>query len=640
MRIAATSRLAMLTFTLLAGPVAFAQFEPAGDPNQADSEAEAAVGSRDDELIRQLESNASRGGRYRDTAIASLARLGAWQAVDRWLAELNDVDDANALTRAAETIGSQLLLRISLRDDLSDASESALQKLFDATRSTKQAAPRLKRAIDQLAGTDVDQNLAATRVLSRGGNAAIEAIVDAIVAGVDGRQRGKLLAILESLGDGGLQSLQQLSLYGKPEARVAALDALAVLAPQAAIDNLLSARFAADATREEVEVAAARLGLGESFQRADAIAVLAQRLDTLRRVAAEVPNDQQPMSLWSIDADQTGVDAVRSSEIFLHYRRSYDAAQRLRRLGAVPAVLLQEVLTADLAYRVMVDVDWGTPQQVEQLKSDYNGSLDVELIVDGLDRTRERRDIPATIGLLRLVREMAKAESQPERFLRPRGNDVAALVAAATDANVRVRFEAATIITELLDASQHPASFPAASHYRKTLAEMALLTDSPTAVLVETRPVVALRQETILGQLGYQVRTATNGLQAERLISQGGDVRLLVSKVQLADITAPELVDRVRRLNKGRGIPIIFYHDEDTHPKSVKTAELETTSTRWADGETPAVHLVPLPGAPAALFDPLAEIVAKHRLPPLSISERQNFRSIGQAALEGGPAHR
>jgi CheY-like chemotaxis protein len=346
------------------------------------------------------------------------------------------------------------------------------------------------------------------------------------------------------------------------------------------------------------------------------------------------------MVLWSIDADRTGVNAVRSRELFLHYRRGYDAAQSLRRVGGLSPELLHEVLAADLAYRVMADVDWGTPEQVESLLAGYNDALTAERIVDALDRARQRGDVPATIGLLRLVSETTDSESSVDALLQPRRGDVAPLVAAASDANTRVRYEAAATITELLDAGDSPRSFPGASYYRNTLAEMAALSAQPTAVLVETRPVVALRQENILGQLGYRVRTATSGLQAERMISEGRDVRLLVSKVQLADITAPELVDRVRRLEKGRNLPIVFYHDEDTHPKAVETVELETTSTRWADSHTPAVHLVPLPGAPAALSEALTESAAKRRLPPLSVSEREYFRTIGQAALEGKQAHR
>lgn len=642
MRISALSRSLFLCSMLLVSANAVAQFG-IDAPEQPAAETESTAQNdqlKDDELIRQLESNASRGGRYLWTAIASLTRLGAWDAVDRWLATLNEVDDENELTRAAETIGPQLLLRISLREGLSDASRSALQKLFDASRSTKQAPARLNQAIDQLATTNVDQNLAATRVLMQGGNASAEAIVDRIAAGVDGRHRRKLLSLLDAFGDGGVQALRQLSLYGTQDVRAPALDALALLEPSAAIDNLLTARFAADATDREVAVAARRLGTGGQFRRSDAIAVLSDRLASLRRIAKRTANDEKPVFLWSIDADRTGVTPARSSEIFLHYRRSYDAAQRLLRVGGLPNEVFLDVLAADLAYRVMADVEWGSPEQVQQLRKNYGDLVSVDVLIDALHRTRQIDDVPGTLGLLRMLAQSKDFQSQAEPLLRPRGSDAAELVAAARDANPRVRYEAAALITDLLKAAPTLTSFPGASYYRRTLAEMAELRNNPTAVLLETRPIVALRQENILSQLGYETRTATKGLQVERMVSQGGDIRLVVSKIEPADITAAELVDRIRRLEKGRNVPIVFYHDDDTHPKTLDRVQLETTSTRWNRRDAPSVYLVPLPGAPAALSEALSEVADKRRMPPLSTSERQRFRLIGQAGLEGELAHR
>ena len=124
-------------------------------------------------------------------------------------------------------------------------------------------------------------------------------------------------------------------------------------------------------------------------------------------------------------------------------------------------------------------------------------------------------------------------------------------------------------------------------------------------------------------------------LENQREVARGGDLRLVVSKVEVADAVSSEVVDRVRRLPRGARVAIVFYSDAETHEKSVVRAEWETTSQRWTDEQTPAVFLVPLPGSPSALTDVLAEINGKRRLPALSVSDRVRFREVGAAALQG-----
>ncbi|WP_182868702.1 hypothetical protein [Stieleria mannarensis] len=603
-----------------------------------------------DELVRQLESTAGRGGTYRAQAIRSLARIGAWPQVDRWLGRINGVGDPSELARSAAVIGNELLLRISLRSELSDDSRSAIKKMTAAAKAEQQSTERLRAAIAGLAGQDVDANLAANRTLMAGGDAAIQEMVAAIVRedsgegrsgkAISDRHRAKLLGVLEALGDGGGQALNQLALYGDAGVRSAALDALRILDPPSATDTLISAALADDATAAETQIARASASFPAGFEKLDAIAVLADRLSTLRAVAMRTPNDLTPATMWSVDADRTGVQANRSTEVFLRYRNAYDAAQRLRRLGDLPPRVARSVLSADLAYRVMVDVDWGDPEQIQVIGRSYAGQLTAPALLATLAQQREFGDTPAAVGTLRLMSDSVNADSPSAELLVGRGGGFSELVDAARDPEPLVRYEAASCVSQLVSALGSGFSFPGSSYVRKTLAEMASLDSRPLVILLETRPVVALRQESNLNQLGYAVQKVTSAIDAEREIQRGGDLRMVVSKIRIADAVPAELVDRVRRQPKGGRIPIVFYSDAETNEKSVRRTEYETTSNRWVSDNAPAVYLVALPGSPAAFSEVLAEIESKRRLPPLSISDRARFRDIGAEALQGDSAPR
>lgn len=617
--------------TLLSVPDAHSQFP--GDPVEVEENTEPQP--RADELVRQLESTAARGGAHRAQAIRSLARLRAWPQVDRWLSQIDGVADQTELAESAQVIGPQLLLRLSLASELSDSSRSAVTKMNAAAKSINEDVARLRQAINRLATDDVDANLQANRILMRGGEASVQELVAAVAKGLPQDQLVKVLSVLQTLGQGGVRSLEQLAMYGDSSLRPTVLNALQILNRNAVSDTLIAAAFAADATADESLVARQGAAIPAGFEKLDAVATLADRLETLRDIAARCPNDTSPATLWSVNQDRNGVFPNRSTVVYQRYRDAYDAAQRLRRLGNLPPTVGRGVLAADMSYRLMVDVDWGDPEQINEIQTTYSQPLDRQQLLTSLSEQRQREDIPAAIGVLRLLVSSMKGDTPQQAVLALRAGRFPQLVDAIRDSHARIRYEAAACLTELVSSEGAFTSFPGASYFRSTLSEMASLSARPTAIVLETRPAVALRQESILGQLGYEVRLASSARQAEREIASGGDLRLVVSKIQIFDAVAAELVDRIRRQPKGNRVPIVFFRDAETSEKSVQRAELETTSNRWISENTPAVYLVDLPGSPAALAEVLAEVDSKRRLPPLSVTDRSEFRKIGTDALQG-----
>jgi CheY-like chemotaxis protein len=605
---------------------AAAQSAPETDPDGS---------TRPDELIRQLESNAARGGELRFNAIRSLAQLKAWEKVDRWLSTLNDETDASQLARAAELIGPEWLLRISLQEEINEASRQAIEKINDAARQQRTAPAKLEAAIEGLSSRESDQVLAASRTLLQAGNAAIAELAGAIAKGIRGEQLQRALGVLAELGPGGQQALEQLALYGTDRTRAEALRGLAALDREGSIDSLLAAAHANAATANEVATGTAYLAsLGVRADRPEAIRYLSERLGELRKTAADTPNDHSPAMIWSVNDSRDGVEWIRSTEIFLRYRDAYDAAQRLNRFENLPAAVRRQILASDLGYRVMVDLDWGDEEQVSPFLAANRFARSIEFLLESLSETRERGQIPATIGILRLLDHITDNDSNTtaERSVLASSQDGnwSPLVNATQDAEPRIRYEAAALIAKYFSDQD---VYAGSSLVRQTLAEMSRLGDQPLAILIETRPIYALKQEAILGQLGYEVRSVTSAMQAEREIAKGRDIRLVLSKIRLADMRPTELVDRIRRLARGKDLPIVFYLDVDTNPRAVESVKREATKGRWSDVSDASVYFVPLPGSPAALAEVRREMRTARRLPPLTVSERSTMRKIGREAM-------
>lgn len=596
--------------------------------------------AKPDDLLLQLDSAGARGGSDRAEAIAAFARLGKWEQVDRWLTAVDQVNNSDELVQTAKIIGNGLLLRISLRSELSDASQSALGKMKKATKSATEDPALLAAAIERLTSESPDDLLSASRTLLAGGDASIQAIAEGLGKGIRSAQRKRAIDTLRNMGDGGSQALGQLALYGADSVRPFALSALESLDPETARDFLVSAAFARDANESELSLgqsAMSRMSSSEPFDRVDAIAYLLARLQAHHSVASQTPNSRLSGSVWAIDESRKSVSSTRSQQIFLAYRNLYDAAQRLLRVGPLPPSALRSAIKADLAYRVMVDNDWGDTEQIDAFYQTFNRDDVESALSECLNEALDNRDVPATLGTLRLIAATLQDKSSQSKsiagLLQSSGGQMPAIVSAARSAFPRIRYEAAMIIHDAMELHGLPPSFAGSSYVRKTIAEMARLSDRPVAILIETRPAITLRQTTLLGQLGFSVRSVQSVFDAEQEIANGGDLRMVVSKIRLSDLQPAELVDRVRRQSNGSNVPIVFFNDNDAPEKSVRAVEIETASGRWGGGNQPAVYLVDLPGDISAYRPALFEMAAKRRLEPLTVSDRAGYRSFATDKL-------
>jgi hypothetical protein len=574
-------------------------------------------------LVKRWEQRARGGPVPLAESAAALARLGAWKQVDNLLtqADAATLDDAT-LTKMGREIGPALMIRINQREDLSRQARDLMARISEASANVTRAPEKLRRAISQLGSTSVDARLAAVRTLMQAGTAAVQELVGAAVTDPPPAPIDEILRLLNRFGSTSDAALGRLAIYGNPDVRIRAVDALVRMGHQAVVLDLLTMLHADDSTDRERSAAASHLleiGVtndGESLPgHQQTVRLLSDNLRSDHQASLDYVNDDQSETMWTIDPSRSGVQPLRAKTVFHRYRDVVDAAARLRRLAPLPSQIEPLILAADLRYRVLVDPDWGDPDQSRKLFTMYGQAASAVVIARAIDLSSGADDVVAMVGLIRIARASA---DRPDGgvLVSETGSEFSPLVRAADHPDARVRYEAAAAIATLRPSL---TGFPGSSRVRSALDEMRSLDELPVVLLLETRPDVVVAQERLLASVGYKVLVAPTVRDLERRATAGGDIRMIVSKTQLADLSPIELVDRVRRHRRSREIPIVFY---GRVPEGI-------TSPRW-NGLTTVIER-PVTGA---AFAPVLQRVERRRLlPPLSRVDRRRYRETADAAF-------
>ncbi len=569
----------------------------------------------DDPLDRQLMENAARGDLQLADAIASLVRLERWPDVDRLLSRTagKNIDDT-MLAEMFGRIGPTLYLRVKQRSDLSGPAQAGMDKLRVAASKYAESEVRLNRAIEQLGSDSTDAQLEGTRTLLSGGDAAVEALVAAAVLDQPAAKRDNILRTLLALGGGGVDALGQLALYGTPEVRAGALASLARISRRDHMVELVTALHAADASPAEREVASTQLQRINGLpSRQATLEALAFDLRAKHEVARQIENDGQITTLWSVNTDRNG--ATHQPALTLHavYRELYDAAARLQRVGGLSPDLRVATLAAAMGYQLLIDPDWGDAAQIQPIRDQYGDLTTGSALSKVIDYVLASDDHAATIGLIRLIDPANISDVDRHALLDGSAGVAAPLVRAALSPEPRVRYEAALKVAALAGDQ----SYAGRSQVMRTLSEMVSLSDRPTVILVETRSDVIIPIETFLSGLGLHVEVATSVGELQRMVARGGDLRLVIAKSDLADLAPIEMIDSVRRMNRGRQLPIAVYGDRVPYLGESRWS----APTTWIEGSVSLSSL-----------DELFDLVKRsRRMPPLTIIDRQSYRESAAA---------
>ena len=551
-------------------------------------------------------------------SIAALTRLKQWPEVNALLTRVVGSGASDAvLSQMAEKIGSRNFIAISAEPTLSEAAKSGLAMLTKASRTTTEEPVRLQAAIADLDAKTTDKSLAATRTLLAGGEASIVELVAAAVKTPAPANRDQILRTMLELGSGGEKALQQLALYGTNEVRPGALECLARINRSGYVIDFITAALAQDSSAEERAVGRKNLIELEGAVPSEASGRELLLINfTQAETAAELTkNDDLQMVLWSVNEARTGVTYQATQRLLGIYRNVADAASRLRRLGGLSLNDASDILAAEIGYRLMLDPDWGDDAQVKAARSQYPILNNAAALLHALEHAINTNDLPAAVGLLRVIDPTTATDADRQTYLRGTGISRTALVRAASSPEPRIRFEAALKIAELAKGSP----FPGSSFVLRTLSEMNSLTNKPNAILVETRADSTLQAETLLSSIGFDVEVVRSVAALQHAIRRGGDLRLILAKTQLADLPPIEMVDSVRRLDRGRQIPIVFYGP--TGP--------DLSSRRW---RAPTLW-VNQPASMTELENLRRQVKQSRRIPQMTFLDRQTYQTKAAQAL-------
>jgi CheY-like chemotaxis protein len=601
------------------------------DPNSRTLESVSEGETESSPLTRQLLMQASAGNQQLAQSVSALSRTGQWTEVDLLLRSIA-VDKIPAEERAnmAKRIGPTQYLRIMSQAGVSDQAKTTLSALAKSEIERTESPQRIAAAIKQLGSDDANDHAAAARVLFAGGNAAIGALADQLTQAQPITPADKLLPTYVRFGDGIFAPIQRYALYGDAARREKALTALGRLSPSQATLAALAAIYATDASDEERAIATQRLI--DTYQQVPSLervsAALTKDLLQKRDAALLMNRDGQTQTLWTLqlstESKNQSLRSIKSTKLVAAYRDAADAAARLKRLGRHTAQAREAILAADLAYRVMVDPQWGSLQQINAIRESFGFDVDEALLMASVQRSVELGDDAATLGLLRWI--ASDDQLFGTQLLQHSGARETSLVRLATDSSVaKIRYEAALAVSALASrsaANSHGrVAYAGSSRVAKTLSEMLSLEDRPQAILVETRSEVIVSIEHLLTDLGFRVTVVPSVSRLLSEINAGGDLRLILAKTQLWDMPAIELVDRVRRLPRGRRVPIILYGDD----------EVRLGEDRWEA----ATVVIPQPATTAIMDEVLASTQRRSRLTELSALDRREFRRLADQWLSG-----
>ena len=551
-------------------------------------------------------------------AISALARLKRWNEVNSLLGRVAGSNaSAETLAEMANLIGARLFVAIKNEPTVKDAARAGIDKLIKAEKDEAESPDRLRKAIANLDSKTTDRSLAATRTLLRGGQAAIIELVAAAVQTPPPADRDQILRTMLELGPGGASGLQQLALYGTPEVRTEALKSLARIERSKYVVDFLTAAFSEDSNDEERAVARENIIAleGSLPTRASGRELLLINFRQKEDAAELTKNDDMTAVVWSVDQARTGVSHLQTQRILAAYRDVADAASRLRRVGGLTLNDTSDILAAEIGYRMMIDPDWGDAGQVSEAKQHYPILNDAAALMQALDHAIKTHNLPAAVGLLRVIDPDSASEDDRRQFLRGSGTYRTPLVTAASSPEPRIRFEAALKTEELAKGTP----FPGSSYVLRTLSEMNSLNNKPNAILVETRADTTLQAETLLSSIGFNVEVVGNVASLQRAVRRGGDLRMIVAKTQLSDLPPIEMIDTVRRLDRGKQVPIVFYGPSGPN----------LSDKRW---RAPTIW-IDQPASVTELENLRRQIQQSRRIPQMTFLDRQTYQTIAAQLL-------
>ncbi len=535
---------------------------------------------------------------------------------DTTLAMLGEAVSAADLSRL------ERFLKNTAPPERAAATATLLDGMRTAARQRRTDPTRLAEAARALASDARTERLEAAETLSRGGTAALPALVDLLMqpppapgdleraaAFVRTRRLARQLvgrldtegtrALIAWLGSadidhfsGVMTALDVLvdrgSLPTGEPTPEASLDLVSVLLGPALISNApeatrlaattllnkLASRGLAPAacSRQQLSVETGCRLLTEKLDRLLSPAGLPHANSLTESAAARgQPEPAVETYLW---VDQTGRSEIRTlPPLVVRSLRAGHLSRDLSALGCDGPAAVRLVLLAQADSSLVFADDPATAltaipaQELTDMltgPAGYDPVLTAEVLDEAVGRGMPR----AAAVAVRSLRE--QASGVPLELIRP------PLVRATAMASDLVQDEAARTLAETAGTSP----FPGSSRMLDRLIYAASATGVDRAVVAHPSQRVAQLLATGLSRFGYDVATATSGRDCLLAARQSPDVRFVLSSSRLPDLASRELIELLRQPTRGDQLPVLVVLDplDDTRSGRHRTRLLLTTA--------------------------------------------------------------
>ncbi|MEM9826058.1 MAG: hypothetical protein AAF958_05690 [Planctomycetota bacterium] len=573
---------------------------------------------RIDGFARQLLSVAGQNDVRRAEVIDSLYRIDRHEFADAQLRQIDLSKSPEQLAAVAAAINPASRVGLATSPRVGAQAKQVLAKLAEAIKTTRTQPAKINRWIDQLEQPGGLNNAIVIGNLIQAGTAGSVAIVNRFFQPQSALPPGAL-AIAARIEPSTPTALRSAIAYGDAAMVARAAQGLRVL----------------DADASVVERAAARSILGNlNTPSSDLVAALQLRWQNAHDNLATIDNGGTSQRVWYLD-DQSVFKTARVGPVLAGYRDAVDVAALWFRVANGEASQLAWAVS-DAGYRVVSDLDWGSGESadeaVQRWLRAHPRNADLEFWSACVQLALDVDDPAALLGLTHVGAMLIQGTepiSVPPAFL-------STMTQLTQHPEVWIRYEAAAAIDE------HWAGVPFKnrSFVKRTWAEMMRLDELPTVIVVETRPEILRYIETTLEPLGYRIESVSSVAQLRRQLVRGGDLRMIVSKRQLADRPPVELVDEVRRTSITSRVPIVFFDE----PAIGDTLDLYADRSR--EPMAPIVdkrnewiiRRIPFPKTPSAWQPILDDVNRQRHLPPLSPVDRGDFeRRVSGPRVLGSP---
>ncbi len=291
-------------------------------------------------------------------SIRDALRLNLNPLADQFLSSVAGRNPAPAeLASMAQVISTERLLRVMSSLELSDNAKKQADTMLSALRASQQDTNRLQQAIKGLEARSVDQQLASMRTLLAGAEKSIELVSLEAAKVRDPAARDRLLQVLMKLGDGGIDALSQLAIYGTGDIRAGAIQSLARIDAERSKPIAVAMLFDPSAN-EEAKSFVSRWLLARYPKlppQSEAELYLLDRLQQSKEAIRIASGRDGVVMLWALDSDGKSLVHRRVTPRLAAMRNFVDHARLLRQLPGLSVEAVHAGLSAELAYQYEID---------------------------------------------------------------------------------------------------------------------------------------------------------------------------------------------------------------------------------------------------------------------------------------------